>query len=114
MKRLLVVDGTALAFRAFFAIRGLTDRQGRPSGALHGYMASLLRALDDHEPDLVAVAWYLPKPTFRHKLLPAYKANREELDEDLSVELQAVVVECDVLVAIGQLLPKHRVPGKTP
>jgi hypothetical protein len=38
----------------------------------------------------------------------------EELDEDLSVELQAVVVECDVLVAIGQLLPKHRVPGKTP
>ena len=83
MKRLLVVDGTALAFRAFFAIRGLTDRQGRPSGALHGYMASLLRALDDHEPDLVAVAWDLPKPTFRHKLLPAYKANREELDEDL-------------------------------
>ena len=38
----------------------------------------------------------------------------EELDENLSVELQAVVVEYDVLVAIGQLLPKHRVSGKTP
>ncbi|HBF22211.1 MAG TPA: DNA polymerase I [Planctomycetes bacterium] len=83
MNRLLVVDGTALTFRAFFAIRGLSDRQGRPSGALHGYLASLLRALDDYEPDFIAVAWDLPKPTFRHKLLSSYKANREELDEDL-------------------------------
>ena len=83
MNRLLVVDGTALTFRAFFAIRGLSDSQGRPSGALHGYLASLLRALDDHEPDFIAVAWDLPKPTFRHQLLPSYKANREELDEDL-------------------------------
>ena len=40
---LLAVDGTALAFRAFFAIRGLTDELGRPSGALYGYLASLLR-----------------------------------------------------------------------
>ena len=44
-KCLLVLDGTALAFRAFFAIRNLTDQQGRPSGALFGYISSILRAL---------------------------------------------------------------------
>jgi DNA polymerase-1 len=83
MKRLLVVDGTALAFRAFFAIRGLTDPQGRPSGALHGYGHSLLRALLDHAADAAAVAWDTSAPTFRHEMSKDYKAHREELDQDL-------------------------------
>jgi len=83
MKRLLVVDGTALAFRAFFAIRGLTDPQGRPSGALHGFGHSLLRALLDHKSDASTVAWDTAEPTFRHELAKDYKANREDLDQDL-------------------------------
>ncbi len=85
-QRLLVIDGTALAFRAFFAIRNLTDGQGRPSGALYGYISSLLRALEDHPADFIAVAWDRPEPTFRHQLDPNYKANREDLDEDLRVQ----------------------------
>ena len=86
MKRLLVIDGTALAFRAFFAVRGLTDDQGRPSGALYGYIMSVLRALEDHPAEFVAVAWDRPEPTFRHELCKTYKANREELDQDLAVQ----------------------------
>ncbi|MDA1114359.1 MAG: hypothetical protein O3A95_08700 [Planctomycetota bacterium] len=85
-KRLLVVDGTALAFRAFFAIRHLTDGQGRPSGALYGYITSLLRALEDHPAKYVVVAWDRPEPTFRHGIDNQYKANREELDEDLRMQ----------------------------
>jgi DNA polymerase-1 len=84
MQRLLAVDGTALAFRAFFAIRGLTDPRGRPSGALHGFGHSLLRALQDHPAQAAAVAWDTSEPTFRHQLAPDYKANREELDQDLA------------------------------
>lgn len=86
MQRLLIIDGTALAFRAFFAIRGLTDEQGRPSGALYGYVMAVLRAMEDHQADYVAVAWDRPEPTFRHKLADSYKANREELDQDLAVQ----------------------------
>lgn len=86
MQRLLIIDGTALAFRAFFAIRGLTDEQGRPSGALYGYVMAVLRAIEDHQADFVAVAWDRPEPTFRHKLADSYKANREELDQDLAVQ----------------------------
>ena len=86
MHRLLVIDGTALAFRAFFAVRHLTDREGRPTGAIFGYLAALLRALEDHPADAVAVAWDRSEPTFRHELEGSYKANREELDEDLAVQ----------------------------
>ncbi len=86
MKRLLAVDGTALAFRAFFAIRGLTDPHGRPSGALHGFGLALLRALQDHPSQAAAVAWDTPEPTFRHALAADYKANREELDKDLALQ----------------------------
>jgi DNA polymerase-1 len=83
---LLVIDGTALAFRAFFAIRGLTDSENRPSGALYGYVAALLRALEDHPAKSVVVAWDRGEPTFRHKMEESYKANREDLDEDLRVQ----------------------------
>jgi DNA polymerase-1 len=83
---LLAVDGTALAFRAFFAIRGLTDELGRPSGALYGYLASLLRAIEELPHDHVVVAWDRPEPTFRAEIDPEYKANREELDEDLALQ----------------------------
>jgi DNA polymerase I len=86
MQRLLIIDGTALAFRAFFAIRGLTDEQGRPSGALYGYVMAVLRAIEEHQADFVAVAWDRPEPTFRHKLADSYKANREELDQDLALQ----------------------------
>ena len=85
-KRLLAIDGTALAFRAFFAIRHLTDKQGRPTGALYGYITSLLRAMKDHPSKYVAVVWDLPGPTFRHKMDDQYKANRDELDEDLALQ----------------------------
>ncbi len=84
---LLVVDGTALAFRAFFAVRGLTDSQGRPSGALYGFLSSLVRTLEEHPAERVAIAWDRPEPTFRHQLSADYKATRERMDEDLAMQL---------------------------
>jgi DNA polymerase-1 len=84
--RLLAIDGTALAFRAFFAIRNLTDKQGRPSGAVYGFITSVLRAIKDHPSKHVVVVWDLPGPTFRHELDDTYKANRDELDEDLALQ----------------------------
>jgi len=82
----LVIDGTALAFRAFFAMPPLTDSAGRPSGALHGFITSVLRVIELESADLVVVAWDRPEPTFRHKLSEDYKANRDELDDDLRVQ----------------------------
>ncbi len=102
MKRLLAVDGTALAFRAFFSVRGLTDPHGRPSGALHGFGSALLKALTDHPAAAVAVAWDTAEPTFRHRLSPAYKAQREELDADLAQQFPWMR-ELTVLLGIASI-----------
>jgi len=103
---LLVVDGTALAFRAFFAIRHLSDELGRPSGALYGYLASLLRALEDLPHEHVVVAWDRPEPTFRVDIDPEYKANREELDEDLGMQFPWLR-EATELLGIRQMDMPH-------
>ncbi len=95
--KLLAVDGTALAFRAFFAIRNLTDDMGRPSGALYGYLASLLRALEELPHDHVVVAWDRSEPTFRAEIDPEYKANREDLDEDLRMQFPWLREATDLL-----------------
>jgi len=95
--KLLAVDGTALAFRAFFAIRNLTDDMGRPSGALYGYLASLLRALEELPHDHVVVAWDRSEPTFRADIDPEYKANREDLDEDLRMQFPWLREATDLL-----------------
>ena len=96
-KRFLVLDGTALAFRAFFAMPRLTDSQDRPSGALAGYCNALLRAIDDMPAESVVVCWDRPEPTFRHELLHDYKANREELDDDLRVQFPWMREATDLL-----------------
>ncbi|MDP6940502.1 MAG: DNA polymerase I [Planctomycetota bacterium] len=85
--RILVIDGTALAFRAFFAIPNLTDAEGRPSGALYGFIMSLLRVLEAEPAEKIAVAWDRGEPTFRHQLCKDYKATRERMDDDLRVQL---------------------------
>ena len=96
-KRFLVLDGTALAFRSFFAMPPLTDSSGRPSGALAGYCNALLRAIDDMPSDSIVVCWDRSEPTFRHELIDNYKANREELDDDLRVQFPWMREATDLL-----------------
>ena len=84
--RVLLIDGPYLAYRAYFAIPGLMDAHGRPSGALFGFLSALLRTLQDHPAEFVAVTWD-PARTFRHDLSEAYKATREKMDQDLLAQL---------------------------
>lgn len=85
-RTLLAVDGTALGFRAFFAIRGLTDPRGRPIGALHGFGMALAHAMEQLPAEAIAVAWDTEEKTFREEMEVEYKANREELDEGLVLQ----------------------------
>lgn len=82
-KRLYLIDGANYAFRAFFAIRNLSNSKGLPTGALYGFTQMLLKLLREEEPDLVAVCFDTPEPTFRDELYGDYKANREEPPDDL-------------------------------
>ncbi|MFT7668140.1 MAG: DNA polymerase-1 [Planctomycetota bacterium] len=89
MTRLFLLDGTALAYRAHFAMArsGLTTMDGRPTGGTYGFTMTLRRILEQENPDLIAVAFDPPGPTFRHKQFKEYKATRERMPEDLITQL---------------------------
>lgn len=81
-KRLIVIDGNSLLYRAFFAMRYLSTSDGQPTNALYGLTTMLLRVLEE-KPDYIAVAFDTHAPTFRHDEYPAYKAQRKPTPDAL-------------------------------
>lgn len=96
-RTLYLVDGTAQLFRAYFAIRGLTNDDGLPTNATFGFTSMLRKLLVDRKPDAIAVAWDLPGDVFRHESFPDYKANRPPAPEDLNVQVPYAKEVCDAL-----------------
>lgn len=88
-KRLYIIDTMAMAFRAFYAFgqRPLTTSDGLPVSAVFGTAMFLNKLINDHRPDYLVAACDSKEPTFRHKMFPAYKANRSEMPEDLATQL---------------------------
>lgn len=81
-KRLILIDGNSLLYRAFFAMRYLSTSDGQPTNALYGLTTMLLRVLEE-KPDYIAVAFDTHAPTFRHEEFPAYKAQRKPTPDAL-------------------------------
>ncbi len=105
--RLYLIDGSAFAYRAFFAIRsGLTNSKGQPTNAVYGFTRVLLKLLREEQPSHIAVVFDAKGKSFRNDLYPEYKANREAMPEDLGVQFPMMdrVVE-----ALG--IPLLRVDG---
>ena len=73
----LIIDGNSILNRAFYGIRVLTNSRGVATNAVTGFMNTLLMLEKDVNPDMIAVAFDLKAPTFRHKMYDGYKANRK-------------------------------------
>ncbi len=88
-ERLFLLDGMALAYRAYYAFiqRPLTNSKGENTGAVYGFVTFLNRILSQEYPDHIAVVFDTAKPTFRHKAYPEYKATRQKMPEDLSPQI---------------------------
>jgi DNA polymerase-1 len=99
-KRLILVDGSAMTYRAFFAFinNPLRNSKGENVSAIFGVANSLLKILREHEFTHIAVCFDTPKPTFRHELYAEYKATREKMPDELSVQLPLVK---DLITALG-------------
>ncbi len=87
MKKFLIIDGSSVFYRAFYAMPALTAPNGKPTGALVGFANIILRILREQSPDLAAVALDTAKKTFRNELFADYKANRQEMPDDLAAQL---------------------------
>ena len=90
--RLFLLDGMALVYRAHFAFaaRPILTSKGVNTSALYGFTNTLLDILNQQQPTHLAVAFDTAAPTQRHLEFPAYKAQREEMPEDLSAALPHV------------------------
>jgi len=86
-KTLYLIDGSAYIYRAYHAVRGLTDSRGFPTNAVFGFTRMLLKLIQDRGPEYVAMFFDAKGPTFRHEIYKAYKANRPPMPEDLSVQI---------------------------
>lgn len=78
-----IIDISAFIFRAYYAIRALSNSQGIPTNAVFGCLSMLLNFFKKFKPAYCVVAYDSEAPTFRKEIYPAYKANRSACPEDL-------------------------------
>lgn len=87
-----LIDGSAVFYRAYFAMirNPLINSKGENTSATFGFVNSLLKLIRDEKPDLIAVVYDSKGPTFRHKMYPEYKANRDAMPDDLVSQLPRI------------------------
>ena len=98
-KTLYLLDGMALAYRAHFALiaRPIMTSTGVNTSALYGFANTIIELLKNRQPTHLAVVFDTSAPTVRHVEYPAYKAQRQEMPEDLSIALPAIRRLCEAL-----------------
>ena len=86
-KKFFIIDGSSYIFRAFFGVPNLSNSKGQPTNAVYGFLKMLKNTLGIYKPSHIVIAQDSREETFRKKLYPEYKANREAMPEELSVQL---------------------------
>ncbi len=98
MAKVLLLDGNSLTYRAFFALpTDMATASGQVTNAVFGFTSMLLNLARDQQPDGIVVAFDRPEPTFRHHMIPEYKAQREPTPDLL---IQQFGLVRDVLEAL--------------
>ena len=81
-------------YRAYYAIRGLSNDQGVSTNAVYGFALMLRKILDEEKPEYLAVAFDLGGATIRHEEFADYKATRPRMPEDLVEQLPLIEELC--------------------
>ena len=89
MKRLVVIDGKSVFYRGYYAMPGLTTRDGTPTGGVFGFASLALELMKKLNPDYVAVAWDKKGTSIRRRreMYPQYKAGRKAPPEDFFAQI---------------------------
>ncbi len=86
----ILVDGSSYLFRAFHAIRHLSNSQGMPTNAVYGVINMIRKLIREYQPELMAVVFDAKGKTFRNDLYSDYKANRPPMPEELRVQIEPI------------------------
>jgi len=103
----LIIDGMSQAYRAYYAIRGLSSTQGLPTNAIYGFAIMLKRVLEKYPPEYIAVAFDSPERTARHAQYDLYKATRKKMPSDLAQQMPYVRKFCQAMRIPVLEMPGH-------
>jgi len=90
MNKLLLIDGTALVFRGFYALPPLKSSNGTPTNAVLGFFNILIQLLIDQQPEYFAICFDRREPTHRKQEYPEYKATRTKAPDELYLQIELV------------------------
>jgi DNA polymerase-1 len=90
MKVLYLFDGSAFLYRSFFALPPLSTSSGFPTGAIYGFLRSILAILKTEKPNYIAIAFDLPAPTQRKLAYSEYKSKRPPTPDPLKVQIPVI------------------------
>lgn len=121
--KILAIDGNSIMNRAFYGIKMLSNSKGFFTNAITGFLNIYIKEAQEVQPDAVAVAFDLKAPTFRHKAVASYKANRKGMPPELAQQMPVIkqiltamgitVIECegfeadDILGTLSELSNAH-------
>ncbi|OGZ74858.1 MAG: hypothetical protein A3A12_03330 [Candidatus Staskawiczbacteria bacterium RIFCSPLOWO2_01_FULL_43_17b] len=97
-KKLLIIDGHSLLYRAFHALPPLSNKNGQLTNAVYGFLLILFKAIKDVQANYVVACFDTKKPTFRHQQFEEYKAHRAPMPEGISSQIPIMK---DVLRALN-------------
>ena len=98
-RRLLLLDGHSMAYRAFHAlpVENFKTSNGFPTNAAYGFTTMLLNLLRDIEPTHIAVAFDVSRKTFRSERFPEYKSNRAKTPDEFRSQMPEIFAVVDAL-----------------
>lgn len=99
-ERLYILDAHSLIYQVFHAIAEMTGPDGQPTNAVFGFVRDIEFIRREKKPEYLVCAMDAPGPTFRHELFDDYKANRDEMPDDLRPQIER----------IRQILDAYRIP----
>ncbi len=97
-KRLLLIDGHSMAYRAFFAlpVDNFKTSEGQPTNAVYGFASMLINLIKEEKPTHIAIAFDVSRKTFRTEKFPDYKANRASTPDEFRSQMSHIneMVDC--------------------
>ncbi len=96
-KKLVLIDGNSIAYRAFFALPLLNNEKGIYTNAVYGFTNMLLKIIEEEQPTHMLVAFDAGKTTFRHETFKEYKGTRQKTPPELSEQLPFIHEVVDLL-----------------
>jgi DNA polymerase I len=81
------IDSHSLIYQVFHALPEMSGPNGQPVGAIHGFIRDIVDLLEKQKPDYLLCAFDFSGDTFRHKIFPGYKQQRDEMPLDLQLQI---------------------------